>query len=112
MIRSATSKPLDLGSIESDLRSLGGTSSAKTKGGLEGADQKSDFLNLLKEGIADVNRGMKEGDKASMDLATGKSSNIHETMLSVTKAELGFNMLVQLRNKTIEAYQDVMRMQV
>jgi flagellar hook-basal body complex protein FliE len=30
----------------------------------------------------------------------------------VTKAELGFNMLVQLRNKAIEAYQDVMRMQV
>lgn len=112
MIRSATSKPLDLGSIESDLKSLGGPSSGKSKVGLDGADQKSDFLNLLKEGIADVNRGMKESDKASMDLATGKSSNIHETMLSVTKAELGFNMLVQLRNKTIEAYQDVMRMQV
>ena len=47
-----------------------------------------------------------------MDLASGRSSNIHETMLSVTKAELGFDMLVQMRNKVIEAYQEVMRMQV
>jgi flagellar hook-basal body complex protein FliE len=47
-----------------------------------------------------------------MDLAAGKSTNIHETMLAVSKAELGFNMLVQLRNKALEAYQEVMRMQV
>lgn len=112
MIRSATSKPMDLSSIESDLRSLGGPSSGSKKAGIAGADEKSEFLNLLKEGIADVNKGMRESDKASMDLATGKSSNIHETMLSVTKAEIGFNMIVQLRNKAIEAYQDVMRMQV
>jgi flagellar hook-basal body complex protein FliE len=113
MIRSATSKPLDLGSIDSDLRSLGGLGSPKSNtGNVIGDDGKSQFLDLLKEGIADVNKGMRESDKASMDLATGKSSNIHQTMLAVTKAELGFNMLVQLRNKAIEAYQDVMRMQV
>lgn len=112
MIRSATSKPLDLGSIESDLRSLGGMGSPKSKVAGIGDESNSQFLQLLKDGIAEVNKGMQEGDKASMDLATGKSSNIHQTMLAVTQAELGFNMLVQLRNKAIEAYQDVMRMQV
>lgn len=112
MIRSATAKPMDLTSIESDLRSLGGKAPGKSTPGVGGADEKSEFLNLLKEGLSDVNKGMRESDKASMDLATGKSSNIHETMLAVSKAELGFNMIVQLRNKAIEAYQDVMRMQV
>ncbi|MEN9825766.1 MAG: hypothetical protein RI953_1511 [Pseudomonadota bacterium] len=112
MIRSATAKPMDLGSIEADLRSIGGSSGSKGKNQIDGASNGGEFLNLLKEGLADVNRSMKESDKASMDLATGKSSNIHETMLSVSKAELGLNMMVQLRNKAIEAYQDVMRMQV
>jgi len=112
MIRSATAKPMDLSSIESDLRSMGGLKQGKAGAGAVGEGSETQFLDLLKEGIADVNKGMKESDKASMDLATGKSSNIHQTMLAVTKAELGFNMLVQLRNKAIEAYQDVMRMQV
>ena len=112
MIRSATAKPMDLGSIESDLRSISGGAGSKSKTAVGGTEDKSEFLNLLKEGLADVNKGMRESDKASMDLATGKSSNIHETMLAVSKAELGFNMLVQMRNKAIEAYQDVMRMQV
>ena len=112
MIRSATAKPMDLGSIDSDLRSMGGLGASKNKPAGIGGEGNSQFLELLKEGIADVNKGMRESDKASMDLATGKSSNIHQTMLSVTKAELGFNMMVQLRNKAIEAYQDVMRMQV
>ncbi|MFZ9520192.1 MAG: flagellar hook-basal body complex protein FliE [Silvanigrellaceae bacterium] len=112
MIRSATAKPMDLGSIDADLRSIGGSFANKGKNPVGEASNGGEFLNLLKEGLADVNKSMKESDKASMDLATGKSSNIHETMLSVAKAELGLNMMVQLRNKAIEAYQDVMRMQV
>ncbi|MEY2987500.1 MAG: hypothetical protein RJB13_1021 [Pseudomonadota bacterium] len=112
MIRSATAKPMDLSSIESDLRAMGGMKQGKLGTGAANEGTESQFLELLKEGIADINKGMKDSDKASMDLATGKSSNIHQTMLAVTKAELGFNMLVQMRNKAIEAYQDVMRMQV
>ncbi len=73
---------------------------------------KTEFLNLLEKGIQEINTSSKVAEKASMDLASGKSSNIHETMLAVTKAELGFSMMVQLRNKMIEAYQDVMRMQI
>lgn len=73
---------------------------------------KTEFQDLVEKGIKEVNTAGREAEKASMDLASGRSSNIHETMLSVTKAELGFNMLVQMRNKVIEAYQEVMRMQV
>jgi flagellar hook-basal body complex protein FliE len=73
---------------------------------------KTEFQDLLEKGVKEVNTGAREAEKASMDLASGRSSNIHETMLAVTKAELGFNMMVQMRNKVIEAYQEVMRMQV
>lgn len=75
-------------------------------------NSKTEFMDLLEKGINEVNTASKVAEKASMDLASGKSSNIHETMLAVTKAELGFSMMVQLRNKMIEAYQEIIRMQV
>jgi flagellar hook-basal body complex protein FliE len=46
------------------------------------------------------------------ELATGKSNNIHETMIAAEKADLSLRLMVQVRNKIIEAYQEVMKMQV
>lgn len=109
MVGKVSNSMFDLGRIDADLRSI---SDSATKGNPAKEDSKSGFADLLKEGIKDVNKAEIAGEKASMDLVSGKTSNIHETMLAVTKAELGFNMLVQLRNKALEAYQEVMRMQV
>ena len=53
-----------------------------------------------------------DADKAGMDLASGKQENIHEIMLKASHAELSFNFMVQIRNKVLEAYQEVMRMPV
>lgn len=99
---------LDLNQLELGLRA---TTDGMSKGKVSNSGDSA-FFDMLKNSVTQVNSEMKAGDKASVDLATGKTSNIHETMLAVTKAELGFNMLVQLRNKAIEAYQEVMRMQV
>jgi flagellar hook-basal body complex protein FliE len=46
------------------------------------------------------------------ELASGKTGNIHETMLAATQAELSFNLMVQVRNKALEAYNEIMRMPV
>lgn len=100
---------LDLKQLEFGLRA---ENDAAARAGGKVSNDTSGFFDMLKKGIEEVNTQMKTSEKSATDLATGKSSNIHETMLSVAKAELGFNMLVQLRNKAIEAYQEVMRMQV
>lgn len=100
---------IDFEKLTQDLQRAQSESSSKTKSSDSG---KSEFLDLLEKGIKEVNDSSIAAEKSSMDLASGKSSNIHETMLAVTKAELGFNMMVQMRNKVIEAYQEVMRMQV
>jgi len=76
------------------------------------ARQGTSFMDHLKEGISEVNQMQKTSDKMSMELAAGKSENLHETMLAATQAEIGFNLMVQLRNRALEAYQEVMRMQV
>lgn len=101
---------IDLDSLTQEMRRA--ADSVNSKATSAGDSGKSEFLDLLEKGMNEVNTASKQAEEASMDLASGKSSNIHETMLAVTKAELGFNMMVQLRNKVIESYQEVMRMQV
>lgn len=105
-------KPVDFSNLEFGLRALNDANGASGSAGGAKKSGDSGFSELLKQGISEVNKSMKASEQSSTDLATGKSSNIHETMLAAAKAELGFNMLVQLRNKAIEAYQEVMRMQV
>ena len=55
---------------------------------------------------------MEQADVAIQDFITGDTRNIHETMLAVGKADLAFRLTMQVRNKMVEAYQEVMRMQV
>jgi flagellar hook-basal body complex protein FliE len=72
---------------------------------------KGSFADALKDGMQQVNKNLVESDQKTMDLASGKSTNIHETMIALSQAELGFQLMTQIRNKALEAYQEVMRMQ-
>lgn len=51
-------------------------------------------------------------DKSIQGLATGQNNGLHEVMLAVEKASVSFQLLTQVRNKAVEAYQEIMRMQV
>jgi flagellar hook-basal body complex protein FliE len=99
---------LSFDKLQSDLKGIqDSVESSKTS-----PSSKEGFEHLLRQGLNDVNANLNESEKMSLELATGKHSNIHETMLAATRAELSFQLMVQMRNKAIEAYQDVMRMQV
>ena len=78
----------------------------------EGVEKGSSFMDHMKSGINEVNEMQKKADTMAMDVASGKSENLHETMLATTQAEISFNLMVQLRNRALEAYQEVMRMPV
>jgi len=70
------------------------------------------FSALLKESINEVSGMQHEADKAIEGLAKGEVKNIHETMIAIEKANISFNLMVQVRNKLLAAYEEVMRMQV
>jgi flagellar hook-basal body complex protein FliE len=70
------------------------------------------FADHLWDGVKEVDAMQKTTDKMATDLATGKAENIHEVMVATTEAQLAFNLMVQVRNKVLEAYQEVMRMPV
>ncbi|MEK7355209.1 MAG: flagellar hook-basal body complex protein FliE, partial [Bdellovibrionota bacterium] len=53
-----------------------------------------------------------DADKKAQALATGKTTDIPEVMMAAEKADIALRMMVQVRNKIIDAYQDVMKMQV
>ncbi|CAI2718428.1 flagellar hook-basal body complex protein FliE [Nitrospina watsonii] len=70
------------------------------------------FKDTLSESIKQVDSLQKEADQAIEKLVSGESQNVHGAMLAVSKADLAFQMTMQVRNKIVEAYQEVMRMQV
>lgn len=70
------------------------------------------FADTLKEAVNTVNQLQKDSDVKMQELATGKNTNIPEVMMAAEKADIGLRMMVQVRNKMIEAYQEIMKMQV
>jgi flagellar hook-basal body complex protein FliE len=70
------------------------------------------FGDVLKRYIGQVNKLQVNANKEVQQLVTGKSKNIHETMLAVEKAEIAFKAMNQIRQKMLDAYREVTRMQV
>ena len=70
------------------------------------------FAQTLKDAVSEVNQLQKVSDVKSQELATGKTQNISEVMIAAEKADISLRLMVQVRNKIIEAYQEMMKMQV
>ena len=68
------------------------------------------FGQMLKGSLDQVNRLQQDADESINDLAVGKNTDIHQTMVAVEKASVSFELLMQIRNKVIAAYERVMRM--
>ncbi len=75
-------------------------------------ESASPFSDYVKRSLTDVNREMLNTDQAINDLATGKNQDIHDTMISMQKAEVSFELVLQIRNKLISAYDEIRRMSI
>jgi flagellar hook-basal body complex protein FliE len=70
------------------------------------------FGDALSDAVKSLDSMQKEADAASAAMATGDDVEIHDVMLAQDRASLSMQLAVQVRNKMVEAYQDIMRMQV
>ncbi len=70
------------------------------------------FADTLKSAINNVNEQQKVADVKMQEIATGKNNNIPEVMIAAEKADISLKLMVQVRNKIIDAYHDIMKMQV
>lgn len=70
------------------------------------------FADTLKDAVNNVNTMQQTADVKMQEIATGKNHNIPEVMIAAEKADISLKLMVQVRNKIIEAYQEIMKMQV
>lgn len=77
-----------------------------------GAASGASFKDVLARQIGEVNALEAEADRAITGLANGTSGNVHEALIAMQRAELSMRLLVQVRNKLVEALDETMRMQV
>jgi flagellar hook-basal body complex protein FliE len=98
-----------IGSLSRPHNTLGaaplGGALAPEKGGVR-------FGELFERVLGEVDSLQKQADRAIEGLASGEVKDVHDVMLAFTKADLSFRLMLEVRNKLVEAYQEVARMQV
>ena len=72
----------------------------------------TNFLSPLKQGLDQVNRAQFQAADLANEAAIGGDVDLHDVMIASEKAGVAMQLTLQIRNKIVEAYQDVMRMQV
>lgn len=70
------------------------------------------FSEMLEAAVQDVNKLQKTSEKKSIDLAAGRVEDISEVMIAAEKANIALQLTTQVRNKVVESYQELMRMQM
>lgn len=106
---------LDRYNLESRLQKKASTSgesqSMTSQMGDVTAGQES-FGELLTNAVQQVNQHQVQADQAIKEVIAGKSKNIHEAMLAIERAEMSLKLMMQVRNKILDAYREIMKMQI
>jgi flagellar hook-basal body complex protein FliE len=77
-----------------------------------GQDSGKNFSDILTESVDKVNLYQTQADTSIKEMIAGRNKNIHETMLAVERADASLKLMMQVRNKILDAYKEIMRMQV
>lgn len=106
---------MDASSINQMISELRASASAAAGKPSAAADAAGgvEFGDALKNAIEQVNSAQQEAQRMSEDFVTGRQeANLQDVMINLQKANLSFQQMVQVRNKLVNAYQDIMNMNV
>jgi flagellar hook-basal body complex protein FliE len=83
-------------------------------GGVHGVQSTGapSFGAILENVVGEVNSKMEAGAAEQAKVLSGESTNLHQAMISMQEASVAFSLMVEVRNKLVESYQELMRMQV
>ncbi len=98
-----------------DLRNVSVTGIQPLKQAAENSrtpETETSFSQILKSAVDEVNSLQQQSSEIKEKLITGQVQDLHQVMIAAEKAGLAFQLTVQIRNKVVEAYQEIMRMQV
>lgn len=71
-----------------------------------------DFKDMVTDYVSEVDDLQDKADKALEDIASGRTDNVHRLSVATSEAELSFRMMMKTRDKLVEAYNEIMKMQV
>lgn len=97
-----------LAASQVDASFTGGTQA----GASSGAATPDAFAKLMQREVGELNDSVGAAETAMRDLAAGKPVELHDVMISLERARISVQAFVQVRNKLVESYQDLMRMQL
>jgi len=87
-------------------------SSGKIKEKKISNDLYDDFSKILKDAISNLNNIQKNADEKMIDFAKGDIENIHDVTIAVSKADISLSLAIEVRNRLLEAYREITRMQI
>ncbi len=90
------------------ISSLISNTSAKTNVVKSGGD----FSKVLENTLSEVNKLQENSDKAMSAMATGEVKDLHQAAIAIDKAELSMKMMLEVRNKALNAYKEIARTQI
>jgi flagellar hook-basal body complex protein FliE len=76
------------------------------------ASKGTGFGDMLAAAVKDVNGQQVEAEKAAESLITGRSANLHNTIVALEKADISFKLMMKVRDRIVDAYREVMKMGV
>jgi flagellar hook-basal body complex protein FliE len=89
-----------------------GISPAPTGKQMQSSRPSVTFSDALKGAVTETSRLQREADGAAIDALTGNTGSLNQAVIALEKADISFRTLLQVRNRVLEAYQEIMRMQV
>lgn len=98
-----------------DPLNLSGVDAARGSPSLPAVTSKTsgpDFKTVLIDHLEEVNRLQKEADSGVQKLLTGETENVAEVFATVNKAGIAFDLLMEIRNKLTDAYQEIQQMRL
>lgn len=82
----------------------------KSTNALDGSG--TDFAQELKNALGNVNQMQVDGEKAMSDIATGSVKDLHQAAIAIDKAEISMKLMLEVRNKALNAYKEITRTQM
>lgn len=87
---------------------LGGVDGAPGPGGV----MRAEFTSYLDKAVTEVEGKMRAAEVERQKVLTGETNNLHQATIAASEAGIAFSLMVEVRNKLVESYQEIIRMQV
>jgi len=102
------------------IEAVGTSGIIQQKGGIELSPERHElkeknsqsFSELLSNAIHGVDNTIKESNHKVEQFIAGETDNVHDVMIAMQRAKMSFDMMVEIRNKAIQAYQEISRMPI